>query len=76
MPTQAWVDGEILIEAQASAGVHTFIVTDDGSGFVKPTRTSGMGLNLMKYRARMIGAEIAHQKPVKGGCRVTCRLTS
>jgi PAS domain S-box-containing protein len=68
--------GRIDIESIASPGLHTFTVTDDGAGFEKPADTSGMGLHLMEYRARVIGAEIHIEKPAQGGCRVTCRIRS
>jgi len=64
----------ILIESLAGDGTHTFTVTDDGVGFAKPAGSSGMGLHLMEYRARVIGATIDIEQPARGGCRVTCRL--
>jgi PAS domain S-box-containing protein len=48
----------IVIESLAGDGSHTFAVTDDGVGFEKPLSTTGMGLHLMEYRARVIGAQI------------------
>ncbi len=66
----------ITIESQAGEGVHTFTVTDDGLGFEKPEGGTGMGLHLMDYRARVIGAEIGVSKPAEGGCRVTCQMTA
>ena len=64
----------ITIESLAGDGVHTFTVTDDGLGFEKRAGSSGMGLHLMDYRARVIGAEIDVRKPAEGGCRVTCQM--
>ena len=64
----------IIIESAAGDGVHTFSITDDGIGFQKPADKHGMGLHLMEYRARVIGAEIAVEKPEQGGCRITCWL--
>ena len=66
---------QVLIESVAGAGVHTFTVTDDGTGFAKPESGTGMGLHLMRYRARVIGAQIDIEQPACGGCRVSCRLT-
>ena len=63
----------ITIELLAEEGGHTFSVTDDGVGFVQPANHTGMGLHLMNYRARMVGAEIVMQQPADGGCRVICR---
>lgn len=64
----------IIIEFIAGEGCHTFTVTDDGVGFEKPVASPGMGLHLMDYRARVIGAEIGIERTAQGGCRVTCRL--
>ena len=65
----------IIIESLAGDGRHTFTVTDDGVGFEKPVVSTGMGLHLMNYRARIIGAEITMDQPEQGGCRITCDLT-
>ena len=64
----------ILIEFLAGEGACTFTVTNDGLDFEKRRGVTGMGLHLMNYRARVIGAEIEVAKPPQGGCRVTCRL--
>ncbi len=67
--------GSITIESHAGDGVHTFNVVDDGLGFVTPPPAgSGMGLHLMDYRARAIGAVVDVTSPADGGCRVSCRL--
>ena len=50
-------------------------VTDDGVGFQNELNsTSGMGLSIMKYRARSIGGRLAIESPKKGGTRVACYL--
>ena len=65
----------ILIESLAGNGGHTFAVLDDGVGFSEVgADDTGMGLHLMHYRARLIGAQITMEHPPAGGCRVTCRL--
>lgn len=64
----------IVIESMAGDGFHAFVVTDEGVGFEKPAHHTGMGLHLMDYRARVIGARISIEKPSAGGCQVTCRL--
>lgn len=65
----------ITIESLAGDGVHTFRVIDDGLGFERSPDNTGMGLHLMNYRARVIGGELAVERPETGGCRVTCRLS-
>ena len=64
----------IIIESVAGQDNHTFSVTDDGRGFTESVATPGMGLHLMRYRATLIGAELAIEQPAVGGCRVTCVL--
>ncbi|MEI6655669.1 MAG: PAS domain S-box protein [Verrucomicrobiota bacterium] len=64
----------ISIESLARADMHTFTVTDDGIGFDKASVTAGMGLHLIEYRARVIGAEIIMERPAEGGSRITCCL--
>jgi two-component system sensor kinase FixL len=50
-------------------------IQDDGSGFPsRPVRKSGMGLHLMNYRARAIGASIEVGPGPVDGTVVTCRL--
>jgi signal transduction histidine kinase len=51
-------------------------VTDDGVGIVeRPARRSGMGMHIMKNRARMIGSNLSVERlPSGGGTRVTCRI--
>lgn len=63
----------ITIDSLARGDHHLFAVTDNGIGGDGKT-SSGMGLNIMQYRARMIGGKIDVNYPPDGGCRVTCRL--
>lgn len=65
---------KIIIASRAGDGSHTFSVTDDGIGFDHSVVSSGMGLHLMEYRARVIGAMITMEQPPTGGCRISCRL--
>jgi len=64
----------IIIESHTDDGVHIFSVTDDGEGFNVSAGSSGMGLHLMHYRARLIHAELTIEQPETGGCRISCRL--
>ncbi|MEI6674963.1 MAG: PAS domain S-box protein [Verrucomicrobiota bacterium] len=64
----------INIESVTRDGTHIFTVTDDGVGFDKATVAAGMGLHLIEYRARVIGAQITIERPAAGGCRVSCCL--
>jgi len=52
-------------------------VVDDGAGLPPASsRASGMGLRIMNYRARMIGAELDLRSRPGGGTEVICRLAS
>jgi PAS domain S-box-containing protein len=64
----------IIIESLAADSSHTFTITDDGSGGAPHAGSVGMGIHLMDYRARLIGATITRDQPEQGGYRVTCSL--
>src|SRR5262249_39552059 len=69
-----------LIQVQlAPAGndSYTLTVRDNGSGLALPlTEGRGMGIRIMKYRARMIGAEVEVASRPEGGVEVVCRFAS
>lgn len=51
----------------------TLTVNDDGIGFPsKLDRPQGMGLHIMNYRARMIGASLDIRRGARGGTIVIC----
>lgn len=51
----------------------TLTVNDDGIGFPgKLDRPQGMGLHIMNYRARMIGASLDVRRGARGGTIVIC----
>lgn len=49
-------------------------VTDDGSGFDGEGTGQGLGLRLMRYRARLVGGELAVRSDPDEGTTVTCRV--
>ena len=50
-------------------------IEDDGIGISKtPNTSSGMGLNIMQYRARLSGGELQIEAPAKGGTVVSCTV--
>jgi PAS domain S-box-containing protein len=51
-------------------------IHDDGLGFDPAAPASGMGVKLMRYRARLIGAELAIDAGPGVGTRVVCRVES
>jgi PAS domain S-box-containing protein len=53
------------------------VVRDDGVGFAPATTASrGMGIRIMKYRARMIGAEVRVGSCPGGGAEMVCEFTN
>ena len=51
-------------------------IEDDGVGLALPSdRGKGMGLHIMSYRARMIGASLSVKPRAEGGTVVTCAFT-
>ena len=65
----------ILLSLSATAGQVTLTIEDDGEGMIRvPRNPDGMGLRIMEYRARMIGADfkIAHRLP--RGTMVSCEM--
>lgn len=50
-------------------------VSDDGKGLQKTSR-HGLGLGVMRYRANIIGAELAVSSKRGGGVTVSCRLSA
>jgi PAS domain S-box-containing protein len=50
-------------------------ISDDGTGFGKPaTPDSGMGINIMRYRARIIGGSLDIKSVPGEGVKVMCTL--
>lgn len=63
----------IRIELAASNGWGTLTICDDGAGFPKvPSKDSGMGLHIMRYRANMIGGTLQAGAEESGGVRIAC----
>ena len=59
--------------AEGQTGVH-LEVKDDGKGLQRPAQTrAGMGLHIMEYRARSVGAELRFSSDTCGTL-VSCRL--
>jgi signal transduction histidine kinase len=64
----------IVIRATVDSGV-TLHVEDDGIGCAElETRSNGLGLHIMRYRARMIGATLRFEGMPGGGTIVTCSV--
>ncbi|MDP1896936.1 MAG: sensor histidine kinase, partial [Sulfurimicrobium sp.] len=66
----------ISIELSAPQGKIRLTIRDDGSGFQTDLNTTdnGMGLQIMRYRANMIGAKIDIESKPGNGTRITASL--
>jgi signal transduction histidine kinase len=48
-------------------------VTDDGVGMsIDPMDAAGMGLKIMRYRARILGGEVSFERNEPNGVRIVC----
>lgn len=64
---------QIRIALCAEGGFATLSVTDNGHGLTKTAPDSpGLGLSLMRYRARLVGGQLAMSEPNDGGTLVVC----
>jgi signal transduction histidine kinase len=65
----------VAITLAQSAGGFTLEIADDGQAAVPgATPVAGLGLSIMKYRAKLIGGTLQVAADATGGMRVTCRL--
>src|SRR3984957_11749197 len=63
----------IVIGLSAENGEGTLSVQDDGEGISEmPANHTGMGLNIMSYRANMVGGSLDVRKNFTGGTSVVC----
>ncbi len=68
---------QILIELRAASGRATLSIENDGRGFPKRRpKNRGMGLQVMNYRAEVIGGILDVQRGPQGGTRVSCAFST
>jgi PAS domain S-box-containing protein len=66
---------QIIISLSANHAKTVLKIEDDGVGLASPPeRGKGMGLHIMSYRARMIGASLSVESMPSAGTTVTCVL--
>lgn len=65
---------EILVTLESKLNQLELTVQDDGVGFDRQQRHSGLGLNTMMYRARAIGASLSIVSSPGAGTKVVCTL--
>jgi signal transduction histidine kinase len=65
----------ICVSLQVSGDTACLGVTDDGIGLsAEPQPGRGLGLLMMRERARLIGGELKIGKPPTGGTKVACQF--
>ena len=65
----------IVVEMRCWQNGSILSVIDDGVGFQsEPKNARGLGLPIMKHRARSIGGRLEIESPKKGGTRVACYM--
>ncbi len=65
----------VLISLKSTRDRHSLSVRDDGRGFSPSTKAQGgMGIRIMQYRARVIGANLTLQSTPGSGTCVTCQF--
>ena len=66
---------EIRIGLECKDGVLVIEVDDDGEGFDETaTAADGIGLRVMRYRARLMESDLEIGSPPAGGTRISCRV--
>jgi signal transduction histidine kinase len=65
---------EVLLEVRRRKNELAFSVTDDGVGLSKNSDSAGLGIEIMKYRAKAAGGRLEIKSREKGGTSVTCYL--
>ena len=67
---------QVIISLASNHERTVLTIDDDGVGLAPPSdRGKGMGLHIMSYRARMIGASLSVKPRAEGGTVVTCAFT-
>jgi signal transduction histidine kinase len=67
----------VQIRFTTDGRINTLTVADNGLGFIKtPGHAKGMGMNIMSYRASMIGATLDIRGNESGGTVLTCSFQS
>lgn len=65
----------VAVSLKRAADALTLTISDDGAGLPESaTRSTGMGLHTMEYRANLIGATFSADGNESGGVSVTCVL--
>lgn len=68
--------GNIVIGLAPAGDRYELSIRDDGIGFHTSSNSSGMGIRIMRYRARVIGATLSLQSQPGSGTHVICQFLS
>lgn len=63
---------ELVIKLSAAGDQGVLSIRDNGVGLPTVQKGTGMGLNIMSYRARMVGGSLEVRRNADGGVTVTC----
>jgi signal transduction histidine kinase len=65
---------DVTISLETVSGELHLRVDDNGRGFEQPAPDSpdGLGLKIMRYRAQMLGGDLALESGTNGGASVRC----
>ena len=66
---------EIRVGLECRDGALVLEVDADGEGFAPGATGEGIGLRVMRYRARLIGGALEIGSAPAGGARISCRVT-
>ena len=64
----------MAVECEGDMETFRIAIIDDGVGMGNPAEKRGMGMKIMAFRARMIGALLDFSTPPEGGTRVVVTL--
>jgi len=68
--------GTVIVTLAADEDRLKLTVQDDGTGFqLSDKNRSGMGIRIMRYRAKVIGAALDFQSQISLGTQITCVFT-
>jgi signal transduction histidine kinase len=62
----------IVVSLGATGQLMTLCVSDDGAGISQSVSANGMGLAIMRYRARLTNGELSVERRKGGGTMVSC----
>jgi len=62
----------IMVSLGATGRLMTLCVSDDGAGISQSVSANGMGLAIMRYRARLTNGELSVERREGGGTMVSC----